>query len=102
MQEYPDMARLKTLATDFLKRSHPDVVTAVNNAFAQIVPLSQADSRSQADIFHFITSQFYDSQGRTAKLKGPPPTPRSTPSPRCSTRSRATPRTSRHSSSRRA
>jgi hypothetical protein len=70
MQEYPDMARLKTLATDFLKRNHADVVANVQTAFANIVPLAQADFRAQNDIFHYITSQFYDSQGRTAKLKG--------------------------------
>jgi hypothetical protein len=42
----------------------------VQNAFANVVPLAQADWRAQNDIFHYITSQFYDSQGRTANLVG--------------------------------
>ena len=70
MQEYPDMARLKTLATNFLRRNHADKVAAVETAFAIVVPKSQLDGRAQADIFHFITAELYDSAGRTANLKG--------------------------------
>lgn len=68
MQEYPDMARLKQLATAFLVAKHPDTVQAVKNAFANVVPFSQADFRAQSDIFHYITAQFYDarSAGLTA------------------------------------
>jgi hypothetical protein len=71
MQEYPDMARLKTLATAFLRQSHADAVLRVQRAFANIVPATELDWRAQNDIFHFITAQLYDSQGRTAKLVGP-------------------------------
>jgi hypothetical protein len=70
MQEYPDMARLKQLATSFLAAKHPDVILAVHNAFANIVPANELDFRAQNDIFHFITAELYDSQGRTAKLVG--------------------------------
>jgi hypothetical protein len=70
MQEYPDMAQLKTLATQYLREQHPDAVAAVETAFAGVVPKNEADWRAQNDIFHFITSQLYDNQGRTASLKG--------------------------------
>jgi len=70
MQEYPDMARLKQLATAFLNAKHPDAVVAVKNAFANVVPFAQADFRAQSDIFHYITEQFYDDQGRTKNLTG--------------------------------
>ncbi|MGE5183659.1 MAG: hypothetical protein ACM31C_16420 [Acidobacteriota bacterium] len=70
MQEYPDMSRLKTLATSFLRQYHTDAVQRVQNAFANIVPASELDWRAQSDIFHFITAQLYDSQGRTSKLVG--------------------------------
>src|SRR5690242_19064671 len=55
MQEYPDMARLKQLATAFLLRDHPELVQAVYDAFAGVVPKDQADYRAQSDIFHYIT-----------------------------------------------
>lgn len=64
MQEYPDMARLKQLATQFLVQYHPDVVNNVYSAFATIIPLDQADYRAQQDIFHYITAQFYAPQSR--------------------------------------
>jgi len=70
MREYPDMARLKQLATAFLNAKHPDAVVAVKNAFANVVPFAQADFRAQSDIFHYITEQFYDDQGRTKNLTG--------------------------------
>jgi hypothetical protein len=70
MQEYPDMARLKQLATSFLNEQHADAVAAVETAFAGIVPLNEADWRAQSDLFHFIDSQLYDAKGRTANLKG--------------------------------
>jgi hypothetical protein len=70
MQEYPDMASLKTLATAFLRQAHPDAIAAVEAAFAGVVPKNQLDFRAQQDVFHYITAQLYDSQGRTANLKG--------------------------------
>jgi hypothetical protein len=70
MQEYPDMARLKTLATSFLRAKHPAQVAAVEAAFSTIVPKAQLDYRAQQDIFHLITAELYDDQGRTAKLTG--------------------------------
>jgi len=70
MQEYPDMARLKTLATDFLRANHPVQVAAVEAAFGKIVPMAELDFRAQSDIFHYITAELYDAQGRTANLTG--------------------------------
>ena len=70
LQEYPDMARLKTLASDYLKAQHADLVTAVETAFAGVMPKTEADSRAKADIFHFICAELYDSKGRTASLTG--------------------------------
>ncbi len=70
MQEYPDMSALKVQATNYLRAYHPDLVAAVQNAFAGVVPMSQLDWTSQEDIFHAITAELYDSQGRTASLKG--------------------------------
>lgn len=70
LQEYPDMARLKTLASDFLKEKHPDLITAVETAFAGVMPKAEADSRAKADIFHFICAELYDAKGRTASLTG--------------------------------
>jgi hypothetical protein len=70
MQEFGDMAKLKQLATQFLREKHLDVVTKVEQAFAGVVPMAEVGPRGQADIFHFVTSQFYDAQGRTASLKG--------------------------------
>jgi hypothetical protein len=70
MQEYPDMSSLKVLATNFLRERHADRVAAVESAFSSIVPKSQLDWRAQSDVFHYITAELYDSQGRTANLKG--------------------------------
>ncbi|MBV8758530.1 MAG: hypothetical protein JO257_14690, partial [Deltaproteobacteria bacterium] len=70
MQEYPDMATLKQLATRFLNEKHPDLVNAVKAAFANVVPASQLDWRAQNDIFHFVGQQLYDDQGRQAVLTG--------------------------------
>jgi len=70
MQEYPDMSALKIQATNFLRSAHPAQVAAVEAAFANIVPKNQLDYRAQQDIFHFITAELYDSQGRIANLKG--------------------------------
>jgi hypothetical protein len=70
MQEYPDMSQLKVLATNFLRANHTDVVSAVEAAFANVVPMNELDWRAQQDIFHFITAELYDSQGRTANLQG--------------------------------
>jgi hypothetical protein len=71
MLEYGDMARLKTLATGYLRASHPVEVRAVEDAFAGIVPAAELDIRARTDIFHFITAQLYDTAGRTANLRGP-------------------------------
>jgi hypothetical protein len=70
MQEYPDMAQLKQLATQFLNEKHADLVANVKSAFANIVPANQLDWRAQNDIFHFIGQQLYDSQNRQAALTG--------------------------------
>lgn len=70
LQEYPDMGRLKTLASDYLKEKHPELVTAVETAFAGVMPKAEADGRAKADIFHFICAELYDAKGRTASLTG--------------------------------
>jgi hypothetical protein len=70
MQEYPDMARLKQLATSFLSEKHADLVANVKSAFGSIVPANELDWRAQSDIFHFIGQQLYDSQNRQAALTG--------------------------------
>lgn len=70
MQEYPDMARLKTLATKFLREKHAPVVAEVEAAFAAVIPAAELDSRARQDIFHFITAQLYDNEGRMAALTG--------------------------------
>jgi hypothetical protein len=70
MQEYADMSTLKQLATTYLKEQHPALVSGVESAFAGVVPKSQLDYRAQNDIFHFITAQLYDAQGRTKNLTG--------------------------------
>ncbi len=70
MQEYADMARLKQLASRFLREKHPTEVAAVKAAFAGIVPDSALDSRAQSDIFHYIAAQLYDTQGRSKNLRG--------------------------------
>ena len=71
MQEYPDMARLKQLASQFLAEQHADLVANVKAAFGNVVPESELDYRAQGDIFHFIGQQLYDDQGRQAALTGP-------------------------------
>lgn len=70
MQEYGDMARLKQLATRFLNERHAAKVAAVKAAFVGIVPDSSLDSRARADIFHYISAQLYDTQGRSKNLRG--------------------------------
>jgi hypothetical protein len=70
MQEYPDMSALKIQATNFLRAVHLQQVAAVEAAFAGVVPKAELDWRAQQDIFHMITAELYDSQGRTANLKG--------------------------------
>jgi hypothetical protein len=70
MQEYSDMANLKTLATQYLREKHASKVLDVEMAFANVIPKSQLDYRAQKDIFHFITAQLYDAQGRTKNLTG--------------------------------
>jgi hypothetical protein len=70
MREYTDMANLKQLATEYLRAKHPGKVLDVEAAFANVIPKSQLDYRAQKDIFHFISAQLYDSQGRTANLTG--------------------------------
>jgi hypothetical protein len=68
MQEYTDMSNLKVLATNYLREKHPAAVTAVENAFAAIVPKNQTDWRAQRDVFHFVCAELYDN--RIASLKG--------------------------------
>lgn len=70
MQEYPDMARLKTLTTTYLRQAQPAVVAEVEAALGGIIPTAELDARAKADIFHFITAQLYDNKGRTATLTG--------------------------------
>ena len=69
MQEYPDMAALKQLATQYLRASHPAKVAAVEAAFSSIVPKNELSWRAQGDVFHLITQNLYDP--RTPKLVGP-------------------------------
>jgi len=70
MQEYPDMSRLKILATNYLREKHPELITAVKDAFAGIVPESSLDQRARTDIFHFVCAQLYDTAGRSKNLHG--------------------------------
>ncbi len=72
MQEYSDMAKLKTLATQYLREKHPELISAVQAAFANVVPNAELDSRAKADIFHFICAQLYDDNGRIDTLRGAP------------------------------
>ncbi|MEO8550767.1 MAG: hypothetical protein ABI678_12365, partial [Kofleriaceae bacterium] len=69
MQEYPDMARLKQLANDYLASAHPDLIAAVKTAL-HVVPDGELDSRAKTDIFHYICAQLYDNQGRIDAVKG--------------------------------
>ncbi|HEY4175728.1 MAG TPA: hypothetical protein VGM90_02790 [Kofleriaceae bacterium] len=70
MQEYSDMSKLKVLATNYIKAKHPELVTNLKAAFAGIVPDSALDYRAQADLFHYVAAQLYDSAGRSKNLKG--------------------------------
>jgi hypothetical protein len=70
MQEYTDMATLKTLATQYLREKRPQLALAVEAAFAGVVPKGELDYRAQRDIFHFVCGELYDVKGRTANLKG--------------------------------
>ncbi len=70
LQEYQDMAKLKKLATDYLRASHADVVTEVEASLKDIVPAAELDSRAKADIFHLVCANLYDSQGRMSTLTG--------------------------------
>lgn len=70
MQEYTDMSNLKRVVTSYLKEKHAQKVLDVENAFANVIPKNQLDARAQTDVFHFITAQLYDSQGRTSNLSG--------------------------------
>ena len=70
MQEYGDMATLKTLASRYLKEKRPELIVAVEAAFASVVPKIELDYRAQSDVFHFLCAQLYDAKGRTANLKG--------------------------------
>ena len=67
MQEYPDMSALKQLATGYLRQAHPDLIGNVENAFAGVAPVWEI---GDSDIFRLVTAELYDSQGRTANLKG--------------------------------
>lgn len=71
MQEYTDMTSLKVLATQFLRQNHPELIANVEAAFAGVIPMSEMPARDQADIFRYISAQFYDAQGRDAALAGP-------------------------------
>ncbi len=68
MQEYPDMAALKQLATGYLLERHAAEVDDVVQAFAGVVPASDLDDRARYDVFHFIAAELYDTAGRTANL----------------------------------
>ena len=69
MQEYPDMASLKQLATAYLLANHPDQIAAVK-ANLSWMPANEVDYRATNDIFHFIGSELYDGQARFAGLIG--------------------------------
>jgi hypothetical protein len=68
MQEYGDMARLKTLASNYLVAKHPELIAAVKAAFAGIVPDADLDQRARADIFHYVGAELYDDAGRSKNL----------------------------------
>lgn len=68
MQEYTDMAKLKTLTTKWLRQAHPAVVAEVEAAFAGVISIADADTRAKNDIFHYITGQFYTD--KSAALRG--------------------------------
>lgn len=68
LQEYQDMAKLKKLATDYLRASHAAVVTELEASLADIVPTAELDSRAKADVFHLICANMYDRAGRMEGL----------------------------------
>jgi hypothetical protein len=70
MQEFPDMANLKVLATNYLTQAHPTLVQAVHTAFANVVPQAELTTLAQQDIFHFICQNLYDTQERMGCLTG--------------------------------
>ena len=70
LQEYPDMGKLKKLASDFLRSAHAAEVAEVEAAFADVVPTAELDSRAKSDIFHFVCAQLYDTDGRMKVLTG--------------------------------
>ncbi len=63
MQEYPDMAKLKQLATAYLTAKHPDLIANVKTAF-NWVPSNELDYRAASDIFHYVGSHLYDEHAR--------------------------------------
>ena len=69
MQEYPDMATLKQLATAYLVANHPDLIAAVKAGLSWM-PANEVDYRAANDIFHYIGSELYDNQARFAGLTG--------------------------------
>jgi len=69
MQEYPDMATLKQLATAYLVANHPDLIAAVKAGLSWM-PANEVDYRAANDIFHYIGSELYDNQARFAGLPG--------------------------------
>ena len=70
LQEYPDMAKLKKLASDYLRASHADAVTELEAALAGIVPAPELDARAKSDVFHLICANMYDAKGRMEGLTG--------------------------------
>ena len=70
MQEFGDMARLKKLATQYLRQEHPALVAEVEAAYRDVIPAAELDARAKADIFHFITAHLYDNENRQAVLVG--------------------------------
>ncbi|MCK6533723.1 MAG: hypothetical protein L6Q84_12205 [Polyangiaceae bacterium] len=70
MQEYPDLAKLKQLATKYLTAKHPTVVAAVKAAYKNVVPESQLNYNAKNDVFHWITSQLYGTNEQLDALKG--------------------------------
>jgi len=63
MQEYPDMSKLKQLATSYLTSTHPELIAAVKSNF-NWVPANELDFRATGDIFHYVGSHLYDAQAR--------------------------------------
>jgi hypothetical protein len=70
LQEYADMAKLKKLASDYMKASHAAEVAEVEAAFADVIPTAELDTRAKGDIFHLICAHLYDSKGRMKVLTG--------------------------------